>query len=118
MLQLLPETSGNVVAFKAIGKISDEDFQNILPTFEAAMTDGSGLKLLADLEHFDGWEWQAAYDKTAFGIKHWGDIQKIAILGETQWEVLSAKIADRVMQAEVRQFPLTDRDAAVTWIAG
>ncbi|MDA0238595.1 MAG: STAS/SEC14 domain-containing protein [Proteobacteria bacterium] len=115
MLQLLPESSGNLVAFKAIGKISDEDFKNILPTFEAVLAGDSGISLLADLEHFEGWEWQAAYDKTAFGIKHWGDIKKIAIVGDGQLEGLSAKVADRIMQADVRQFSLEDRAAALEW---
>ena len=65
---------------------------------------------------FSGWEWRAAYDDAAFGIKHWNDIERVALIGDARWQALAAKITDRLMHADVRQFPVAERDAAWGWI--
>ena len=35
---------------------------------------------------FSGWEWRAAYDDAAFGIKHWNDIERVALIGDARWQ--------------------------------
>lgn len=117
MFQILPESSGNLVCIKAVGKLTDADYRALIPPLEAIMVEHGSFKLFADLEEFDGWEWLAAWDDFAFGLKHWNNIEKIALIGTARWEELAAKIADKLMPSEVRFFPLAERANALTWIS-
>ena len=116
MIVVLPESAGSLACLKFIGKISDGDFTDVAPKLEHIIAEHGSLRLFADLTEFDGWEWIAAWDKAAFGIKHWGDIVRIALTGDNRWEDLSAKIAGRVMPAEVKYFASDERDDALEWV--
>lgn len=116
MLVILPESSGKVVGVKAVGKLTDADYESFVPQVEAIIGDQGKIKLFMDLTEFEGWEWQAAWDDFAFGIKHWNDIEKMAVVGDARWEELCAKISDKLMPAEVKQFPSSETDAAWTWV--
>ena len=65
----------------------------------------------------EGWELAAAWDDFAFGVKHWNDFTKLALVGNKRWEELSAKIGDKLTSAEMRYFPEEEKDAAMAWIA-
>ena len=116
MIVVLSETSGDVVGLKAVGKLSDADYENLIPRIESILAEEGKIKLLVDLTEFEGWEWQAAWDDVAFGIKHWNDITKMAVIGDARWEALVAKIADKLMSAEVKQFPSAETDDAWAWV--
>jgi len=70
MLMLLPESSGDLVCLKGLGKLTDEVLKDMMPHLEAVITAHSGLRLLADLTDINGWDWRAAWDDVALGIKH------------------------------------------------
>jgi len=116
MFVSLPESNGNLVCFKAVGKLTAEDYQSMMEQFHTILDIHGSLRLYADLEEFDGWEWQAAWDKVAFGIKHWDQIEQIAVVGTKRWESLSAAAADKIMNAEVRFFPVDKRGQALDWV--
>lgn len=116
MFEILPESAGSLACVRLTSKVTDEDLKAALPKLEAVINDHGSLRLLADIEHFDGWEWVAAWDKTAFGIKHWDEIEKLAVIGASRWEALCAAIADKLTNSEVKFFSPDQRDAAKAWI--
>ena len=116
MLIRMPEIAGNLVFLKAAGKLTDEDYKAMVPQLEAVIVEHGSLRLLVDLTEFEGWDWLAAWDDIAFGIKHWNHILKIALIGDAAWEGLAARIADKVTSADVRKFPVGDAVAAMEWI--
>jgi hypothetical protein len=116
MFQILPESAGPLVCIKVTGKLTDPDYERFIPAMEAVIAAHGKIRLYADLEDFEGWEWHAAWDDFAFGIKHWNDIERMALVGTKRWEDLAAKIADRLMPAEVRFFPVDDKAAALAWV--
>jgi len=116
MLILLPESASDLVCLKAAGKLTDEDCKGMTPRLEAVIAEHGSLRLYADLTEFDGWDWRAAWDDVAFGIKHWNDISKIALIGDAAWENLAAKITDKITSADVRKFAADQADEALDWI--
>ena len=40
----------------------------------------------------------------------------MAMVGEKRWQELSAKIADKIMPADVKYFGVDKRDEAITWV--
>jgi len=116
MFTTLPDSAGDLVCLKASGRLTDEDYKDMMPRLEAVISKHGSLRLYADLIDFDGWEWRAGWDDLAFGIKHWNDIKRIALIGDANWEQLAAKIADKLSPAEVRYFSDDESESALDWV--
>ena len=116
MLVFLPESDGDLACVKIIGKLTAEDYQSLMDMFHGILNCHGALRLYANLEEFDGWEWQASWDKVAFGIKHWGKIMQIAMVGTDRWAHLGAQLAGNIKTADVRYFEATDSAQALAWV--
>lgn len=115
MIVLLPGTSDNVIGVKVIGKLTAADFIENVPEIEAIIARHGRVRFLVDLTAFDGWDWHAAWDDFAFGIRHWGDIEKMAVITDSRWEDLAANIAGALMHAEVKSYRLPEIEHAWEW---
>ena len=116
MLVFLPESDGDLACVKIIGKLTAEDYQSLMDIFYGILNRHGALRLYANLEEFDGWELQASWDKVAFGIKHWGKIMQIAMVGTDRWAHLGAQLAGNIKTADVRYFEATDSAQALAWV--
>ncbi len=116
MFEMLPESSGPVVGVRATGRLTDADYKEFLPKLEKVIAEHGSVRLLVDMEGFEGWNLMAAWDDFAFGIKHWNDFSKMAIVGDAKWEEMATKAADLLMKGEARFFSLDERDAAWNWV--
>ena len=63
MVIFLPESEGNLVCCKAIGKLTDEDLHNLVVRIERILEIHGSFLLYVNLEFFKVWEWQAAWGK-------------------------------------------------------
>ena len=116
MLVFLPESDGDLACVKVVGKLTTEDYQSLMDIFYGILNRHGALRLYANLEEFDGWELQASWDKVAFGIKHWGKIMQIAMVGTDRWAHLGAQLAGNIKTADVRYFEATDSAQALAWV--
>lgn len=116
MFELLPQSKGKVVGIHASGRLTDLDYQSFIPKIEDRIDEFGKIRLLVDMEGFDGWDLSAAWDDFTFGMTHWHHFEKLAMVGDATWERLSARAADILIRGEVRYFDLGDRDAAWDWI--
>ena len=116
MIIILPESQGDLVCLKVSGKLTDADYKGMIPKLEAVIDAHGKIRLFADLSEFNGWEWIAAWDDFAFGIKHWNHISRMALVGEKRWQELSATIADKIMPADVKFFAVENSNEAFEWV--
>lgn len=104
------------VAFKAIGTLTHQDYERMVPVLESAL---AGVKdpdifALVDVTELGGLELQAAWDDIKLGVKHIRHFEKIAIVGKTTLQEVLAKLANWFTPAEVRFF--VDNGDAVAWL--
>lgn len=119
MFERLGPDENNIIAFKAVGRLTDADYQAFMPQIETVIAKHGRARLLVDLSRFEGWELQAAWDDFAFGIKHWSDFERMALIGDKTWEAWAARIADKLMPGcQTRLFATDEGDAAWAWIRG
>lgn len=92
------ERSGSkfYMTFVAVGKLTHEDYQYMVPMLESAIAgvDEPEINVLADITELEGWELRAAWDDLKIGIAHGKSFEKIAIVGEGKLQEWMAKIAD------------------------
>ena len=96
--------------------MTDADYKALIPRLEAAIDRHGSIRLLVDMGEFKGIELQAVWDDFAFGIKHWNDLERMALVGDKRWQELSAKSFNRLTKGDIRYFDLADANAARAWI--
>jgi len=104
------------LSFKAIGKLTHDDYLTITPMIESALLGGHRTikKKIFDASQLDGWEIRAAWDDFKLGLKHGSEFEKIAIYGNKRWQEMSAKIGSWFISGEVKYFE--DYDEALEWL--
>jgi hypothetical protein len=118
MIELLPESSGGALAFRATGKLSDEDYKQVfIPRLEEALAASGQLKVMLVLdEGFTGWEPHAMWDDARWGMKHRNDFRKLAVVGGAKWIQWGTRVGGQLLKGEVRTFDLSQREAAWAWV--
>ena len=116
MLVSLPESDGDLACIKIVGKLAAEDYRPLMDMFHSIFDCYGALRIYANLEEFDGWEWQASWDKVAFGVKHWDKITHIALVGTDRWAHLGAQAEGSIKTADVRYFEAAENAEALAWV--
>lgn len=106
-----------VVALQVIGKLQKPDFDVLGPRLDVLLEHHGKLKLLVELVDFEGWTAGAAWEDIKFALKHFNDIERIAIVGDKRWEKGMAVVAKPFTAADVRYFDVEDRETASAWIS-
>ena len=120
MIDFLPQNDGQLVALKFSGKVSHEEIEGLTPMLDVQIEkDGGAIRLLLDLVDFEGWEdLHAVWDHFILVKDHHKFVERIAILGDEDWERRFAEFAVRFALADVGYYEPGGREAAVAWLVG
>ena len=117
MFKLIEDLPPGVLGIEATGKVTHEDYQNILiPRAEAMIAKGPVKLLYVAGKDFEGYELEALWDDSAFGVKHWHDFTRVAVVANQAWLRAAVTMFKPFLPCEVRLFNLGDLAAAKTWI--
>lgn len=116
MFQEIPVNDKHIIAFKAIGKLTHDDYQTFLPGLESKIEKAGDVSMLLQLEDFHGWELAAAKDDYAFGKKYAQSFKRMAIVGERHWGRWLVIFARPFSEAEVRYFDRDQMSEAWAWL--
>lgn len=117
MIEQLPESTEQVLAFKMSGKLHDADYKTFVPIVDAAVAKHGKVRILAQFHDFHGWDMHALWDDTVFATTHCSKIDRIALVGEKKWEEWMAKVCKPFTMAKIEYFDASQMDAARKWLA-
>jgi hypothetical protein len=119
-MQLLEDLPDEVVGVRAIGEVTDDDYEDVLdPAITDALTRHPKIRLLYVLgPEFTGYEAEAMWEDTKLGLKTFTDYQRMAIVTDAAWVRRSVKAFGWLIPGEVRVFPYDRLDEARAWITG
>jgi len=108
----------NVVAFRADGIITRDDYEEtLIPEVEKKIKAHGKVKLLYWCgEEFKGFSAGAMWDDARFGLMHLGDFLKIAVVSDIEWVRQSTKLFAPLIRASVQVFHNADIEDANRWI--
>lgn len=109
--------SSVVMEVSVSGKLTREDYENFESEFERLLATQDKVRLLLLLHDFDGWTAGAVWEDVKFDAKHFNDVDRIAIVGESKWEHAIAFFYKPFTRATVQYFDRADEQAARTWIS-
>jgi len=116
MIEKLEKSSGKIIGFTLSGRLHDEDYKIFVPQLESVMEQEGKTRLLAHFHDFHGWDLHAAWDDMKFGVKHYDDLERIALVGDRKWEEWMAKICKPFTRASVRYFDSSEIEKAWEWL--
>jgi hypothetical protein len=118
MIEVLPESQGNVMGVKFSGKATSREYEEvIIPAVEAIVQQHGKIRLMYMVDDsFEGAEAGAWWDDTKLGIKHRNDFEKMALVGGPKWMEWLTNICGKLMSGESRTFSLEQTQEAWDWI--
>ena len=115
-IQLTEEGDGKVLVIQVSGKLVKADYEHFIPEFERRIERPETLRLLFDMTDFHGREVSAMWEDAKFGIRHFADIERMAMVGETRWQPGMTIFCKPFIRAAVRYFDHTDLPQAHAWL--
>ena len=116
MIATIETGSPKVVGVKLSGKLHDEDYKRFVPMIESFLSAEGKVRLFVQFEEFQGWDMHAAWDDFKFGLNHYADFERIAMVGDRRWEKWMASVCKPFTKAKVKYFDKSEVDAAWKWL--
>ncbi len=119
MFELIDGLGDGVVGVRASGKVSSEDYANVLdPAVAKATAGGKKARLLYELgSDFEGYEAGAVFADAKLGMGSFSSFSKIAVVTDTDWIRHAVHLFGPLIPGDVRVFATSESSAARTWIA-
>lgn len=113
----LNETNaGRTLEVRATGKLRHEDYQFFGPKFEQMIAQHGKIRLLFEMVDFHGWEAAAVWDDIKLDLKHFSHLERLAMVGDKQWEKGMSLFCRPFTTAQVRYFDRAKVDDARRWL--
>lgn len=115
-IQLTEENGGKTVIIHVTGRLVRADYERLVPEFNRLVQTHGKLRVMFDMTEFHGWDPAAAWEDLKLSFAHFSHVEKIAMVGETQWQHGLATFAQPFTRAKVRYFDHADFDKAHAWL--
>ena len=116
-LELNESHEDGLLVVHVSGKLSSDDYERFEPAVEKLIADAGKIKILFVMHDFHGWELGAVWEDIKFATKHCRDIEKLAMIGEKNWEKWMAAICKPFTMSMIKFFDASEDDAARKWLA-
>jgi hypothetical protein len=115
-IHLSEEGGGKILAVHVSGKLSKADYECFVPEFERLVEKHGKLRVLFDMTDFHGWETGALWEDIKFDLKHFADIERLAMVGEKKWQRGTAAFCKPFTKATIRYFDHAQAYEARKWL--
>jgi len=116
MVKVSETNDGKVLEIYASGKLSQQDYRQFLPEVERLIKQHGKINILFEMSQFHGWEPGALWLDIKFDFKHFADINRLAIIGESKWQEWMATFCRPFTSATIRYFDHADSEAGRLWV--
>ena len=118
MIQVISHMPVGTIGLRASGKVSEEDYRDVLvPTIDAAMEQGK-VRLLYVLDDEAGYEPGAVWADTKMWFKTLKGWERVAIVSDADWLEKAVEAFGWLLPGEVRVFESDDIRDAKQWLVG
>ncbi len=116
MLEVLT-AADNIVEVALKGNVRANDFDHIRQHIDELIAKHGTIRLLLDASEFEGWQdVDAAKTHFMFVKEHHNRVERIAILGNHQWQYWLASAIGVFLHPEVKCFESGEQGTAREWL--
>ena len=115
-IQVDKTPAATIVTLRIKEKLDKKDYEAFVPMIESQIQAGSPVRLLVELHEFDGWTAGALWEDTKFAARHFSDIDRLAVVGESRWQQGMTVFFKPFTAADVRYYDMQEIETARRWI--
>jgi hypothetical protein len=118
VVERIEDMPAGTIGYRATGKFTEDDFDQLGPALSEAVAAGPVRLLLVTPPDFGGSEVKQMADhvRDLTGLGHRTDWKRIAIVTDSGWLHRSAPLWTRMVPAETKLFRPDDEPEARTWL--
>ena len=122
MIAQLRDLPPGVIGFRASGKMTRDEYQQMMQPIYRALERGERLNIYFELgQDFEGLDlgalWEDLRAAGSVGLKHRSSWQKMAVVTDKNWIRHGAAVFGPLAPGELRLFDVHEADEARAWIA-
>ena len=87
-----------------------------MPTVESFLAAEGKVEAIRPVGGFSRRDLHALWDDLKFGLKHYSDFDRIAMVGERKWEKWMVQVSKPFTKAKMRYFDASQVDEAWAWL--
>ncbi len=117
MIDVLPGMPDGVVGVETRGKLSAEDYRDVLMPALAQAAQSGELRCVLVIDDFDGMTAGAMWDDVKLGVEHLRKWRRLAVVTDLEWMRHLVGLFTWTIPGQVKVFPRAAQSEAVTWAA-
>jgi hypothetical protein len=118
VIRIVERMPPGTIGVEASGRITDEDYRDVLiPAVEAALDTGD-VRLLYVLDAGSEYSAGAMWADSKLWTKHLKSWSRVAVVSDAEWLERSIHAFGWMMPGEIKVFASGDVDDAKAWLAG
>ena len=98
------------------GRLAAEDYEQFVPVIERLLKEHGKIRMLIEMHDFHGWTAGALWRDIKFDARHFKDIERVAMVGESKWQHGMAVVCKPFTAAKIRYFNRSSVDQARAWL--
>ena len=116
MLTQTIKANEKIYQIKIDDKFTQADMKAYAQELEDAIAKVGQIRLLIVMNQFPKIEPAAFWEDLKFSVKHFKDIERIALVGQPEWEKWYANLVDMLPNIKVKHFYLSNMRTAYNWL--
>ena len=114
--EIMPETEGPALCYRATRAVSNELYSNYIERVKTSIKDYGEFRLLIFYKDFPGWDEQAASKDLPFYAEYGKYMKKLALVNAPEKEVMAKMLRKNIIGGELKIFSEDRLQEALTWI--
>jgi len=116
-IQLKEEDGGKILVMHVTECLVKADYEGLVAEFGRLVREYGKVRVLFDMTGFHGWDAGAAWEDFKFDLRHFSDIERLAMIGDRKWEHGMAIFFAPFTGATTCYFDQADSASARRWLA-
>lgn len=116
MITVQENTQGKLIALSVKGKLTENDYDKIMPLIDKTVREYGSVRLLLNIENLGGMEPKAFLADWKTYFKHHKHFEKIAVVGHSKWYKMWSNLASPFVSGEIKYFTDEQLIAAKEWV--
>jgi hypothetical protein len=106
---------GKLLDVHVSGKLAKDDYKEFVPEVDRLIEQHGKIRVLLKMTDFRGWNAGALWEDIKFDLKHFSDIERVAMVGEKKWQKGMSQFCQPFTTAKIRYFDRSKIDEAREW---
>lgn len=116
MIKKLSTSRENILEYEVDDKLTEEENVRVIDEIKVVLRKFGKARLLVKAEKMPQIELSAIDDRLKFAKDHLDQIEKYALVTDSDLAEYISKVSDKVVKVDIRQFAVDEEEMARSWI--